>query len=186
MKNFCKLNFFKNPLNDNFILPELTEENYRKQNWYLWIYHDSAEIFNNEILSWAKDKKIVLSSSYVFCGPPNQTSIIHVDGPGRRAQFGINWVLSGHDSSMVWYKPNAIEKPSMINDVGTPYRTWNVEECQEIERHTLEGPTLINADVPHNIINRSNEHRWCVSLRIDMPIDTWAEAVYFYNPYIAT
>jgi len=186
MKNFYNLNFFKTPLKDNFVFPELTEENFKRQGWYLWHYFDNQnfDFINPKIAIWADQHSLKINHCHLFCGPPNTTSIIHCDGPPEAFQFGINWVLTGLDSYMAWYDVDDINKTTDTNISGSRYRHWTVEEAREIERCSLVGPTLVNAHVPHNIVNNSSENRWTASLRFSHDFKTWPQVVDYFDSYI--
>lgn len=187
MKNYYSLNFFANPLRADFQFPELTDENYQKQKWYLWHYvgDDNFKFISPEIANWAVENNLTINHCHLFAGPPKENSIIHSDGPEGENQFGINWVLSGYDSYMAWYQVNNL-KETEHNYSGSPYRKWDDSECVEIERCTINGPTLINAAPPHRIVNNSNEHRWTVSLRFSNSFTTWEDTVEFFKPYFKT
>lgn len=187
MKNYYLLDFFANPVRDDFQFPELTDENYQKQKWYLWHYvdGDNFKFISPDIANWAAEHNLTINHCHLFAGPPHENSIIHSDGPEGENQFGINWVLTGHDSYMAWYK-TIVDKDTSFNFSNSPYRWWDESECEEIERSTLQGPTLINAATPHRIVNNSNEYRWTVSLRFSNAFKSWNETVEFFKPYFKT
>jgi hypothetical protein len=138
-----------------------------------------------EIANWADENNLIINNCHLFAGPPKKNSIIHSDGPEGENQFGINWVLSGRDSYMSWYQVNTV-KETEYNFSNSPYRKWDDDECTEIDRYKIDGPTLINAASPHRIVNNSNEHRWTVSLRFSNSFQTWEETVEFFKPYFKT
>ena len=187
MNNFYPLNFFANPLRPEFKLPALTDDNFNRQQWYLWHYvgDDNFKVISDEIAQWAIDHNLKINNCHIFCGPPNHNSIIHSDGPPNTTQIGINWVLTGLESYMVWYKTTISEQATKTNFSNSEYRQWSDSEVEEVERCQILGPTLINAAEPHRIINNSNKHRWTISLRFQsLTFSTWQETVEFFKPWI--
>ncbi len=188
MKNYHELNFFTNPLKDNFVFPALEQENFDQQKWYLWHYVEdkNLEVVHLDIQHWAAEHKLKINNCHLFCGPPNMNSIIHRDGPPGTNQIGVNWVLSGLDSYMIWYQPNNHDMitQSKKNFSNMEYQQWDDNEVTEIERCQILKPTLINAAIPHRILNNSNQHRWTFSLRFQSStFSSWQETVNFFKPY---
>ena len=185
IKNFYHLKFFNNPLKSNFTLPKSEHKNYANQRWYLHYYQgdEHNDLINDDILAWADKNNLKVEHCHIFAGPPNEQQDIHTDGPIGISVFGINYVLSGHDSYMAWY--NATDNCDYLTTSAShPFRRWNDNECVEIERDALSGPTLINASTPHRVVNNSNEYRWSLSLRFKNNFSSWEETVKFFKPYI--
>lgn len=188
LNNCYELDFFDQPLVDNFVFPVLEDTNFKKQNWYLWHYIEDENfvLINPKIAEWAQQNKLKINNCHLFCGPPRMKSIIHRDGPPNTNQIGINWVLSGFDSYMIWYKinENLLNKESKRNFSNMEYQQWDDNEVTEIERCQMSRPTLINAAVPHRIENNSSEHRWVFSLRFQTStFDSWPDTVEFFKSY---
>lgn len=185
LKNFYALNFFKDPLLESYNLPELTNLDYDNQRWYLYYFQgdEHKKLLRPEIFEWAEQNNMYVEHCHIFAGPPNHQQDIHTDGPVESNIFGINYVLSGHDSYMAWYKASD-NYDLLYTSAGHPFRRWKDNECTEIERDELRLPTLINASVPHKVVNLSNEYRWSLSLRLKPYFKSWSETVDFFKPYI--
>jgi hypothetical protein len=147
----------------------------------LWI-NPAQNIFSETWLKSMHYRGLPISKGMIFYKPPMTIDqIAHIDlGPsGEFLHCGINWVYGGSDSQMIWY--NTPDNFSVYNskdtDANTKYASWPVTELTEIDKYTLtEEPTLVNVGVPHNI-KMGVEPRWCISARIDLPLNSWEEFV---------
>jgi len=98
---------------------------------------------------------------------------------------GINWVIGGSDSHMIWYKKTGVtqERDALTSVAFTPYLSWPVNELEEIERHTLSRTkiTLVRVDIPHAIEVRS-EDRWGISVRPKgKTFRTWEDTIDYFR-----
>ena len=65
---------------------------------------------------------------------------------------------------MKWYSSDTVGETS-VNKEGLRRTRWSASDCVSIEELTISVPTLVRTDIPHNVVNVSNEKRFCVSLR---------------------
>jgi hypothetical protein len=113
---------------------------------------------------------LILRRVELFYGPPETpyTLGIHIDnGPGDRSK--INWVFGGEGCTMHWYRVvNAKEKEKLTTPVGSKYNVFDLDEVKLLHTNTIKNPSLIQAGVPHNIVNPGHE-RWCYSMVVEDP-----------------
>jgi hypothetical protein len=106
----------------------------------------------------------------LFYGPPDTpyTLGIHIDHSyGDRSK--INWVFGGEGSTMHWYRPLAAHsKEVQFTPVHSNYTMYEPNEVKLIHSNVIRNPSLVQAGVPHNIINPGKE-RWCYSMVIMDP-----------------
>lgn len=143
-----------------------------KQVWYF----QSKDIFTQEWLDYMhQELHMPVGGAMVFYKPVGaSTDVAHVDIMQRkqiqRDNIGINWVLSGEDSHMVWYSESNLQSMMLFTQAGTPYYTWSVSDSLEIDRCKIgkNEATIINPGIPHNIHVHS-EPRWGISARLFLP-----------------
>lgn len=97
--------------------------------------------------------------------------------------FGINFVLGGTDSEMIWYELPEYLRPAgglkfKAEDSAKFVTDWNTKILGPIvDRCVIDNQgTLVNVSIPHHI-KMSNEPRWCISMRpwnLDL---SWEEIV---------
>jgi hypothetical protein len=113
---------------------------------------------------------LILRRVELFYGPPDTpyTLGIHIDnGYGDRSK--INWVFGGEGCTMHWYKAIAhSQKEVGITPVHSQYTLYEPSEVKLIHTNTIKNPSLIQAGIPHNIVNPGHE-RWCYSMVIEDP-----------------
>jgi hypothetical protein len=198
MKNFFELDFFENPLKSDFVFPEISTsikfDDPRIAR--VWNYRDKEllNIVNPDIAKWAKGNKLKLESMYIFLTSPGFRTVIHTDSASLNFNpVVINWVKDAiPDSYTIWYKPKDEFGTDLINCIDSKY-TNNIyylkmddSKMEEVERHTLTGPTLICVNTPHQAVNESNQQRWTISLRFHNNFGEWSNIVEWFKPYIKT
>lgn len=103
-------------------------------------------------------------------GPAKESLVIHVDGfidddgAYHGINCGLNWIYGSKNHVMKWYSPNTFGETS-VNKEGLRRTRWPNCDCVSIEEVSISVPTLVRTDIPHNVINLSDEKRFCVSLR---------------------
>jgi hypothetical protein len=65
---------------------------------------------------------------------------------------------------MKWYSSDTYGQTS-INKEGLKRTKWDLADCEIEKETTIIAPTLVRTDVPHNVVNLSDQKRFCVSLR---------------------
>lgn len=144
------------------------------------------DILHPTLVNFFKARNIDIGCIFIFYACPGSLpGGIHsdwgVETRGRTANFAINWTLGQpgkHD--MVWYEPKNSE---LIDDwwpvdavrasLSYPIPTFKKNTVNEIARYSIDEPTLIRTDIPHNAENYSDAPRWCFSIRTNVVPDTW-------------
>jgi hypothetical protein len=192
MQNYYPLNFLKDPLREGVFLGEdkcVSRQKINNLGYKTYYFNsDFDTIINPKILRWAEKLKMPVNEVYIFVNDPyNEIQHTHIDPQDpNELCFAINWCISGHDSEMVWY---AIKPEYSFNDVitgrsGPDGIFLDVEKLDLIERHRLQGPTLVNTSTPHGVFRYSSEPRLSVSIRFAHSFKTWSEVVKYFSPYI--
>jgi len=182
MKNYYQLNFLDKPLDENYRWPD---HEFSPRAWYYWQFYNETlkEVIHPDLLAWSQQHDLNLNGVHLFCAPPRTRQGIHIDGNGEPPLFAINWILTATQSSMTWHR-SLIQKVTE-GHIDHAYHSWQEHECEEIERFSnISGPVLVNAQVPHRVINDTDEWRYCVSVRFPGSFHTWEQCVEFFMPYI--
>jgi hypothetical protein len=180
--NYCKeLNFNFPILDPSFKFPSI-----RTTKWDLWVL-DPIGYIHTDALKFFNSLGLEIERPHLFKGPGHLKTAIHVDGHGEKAEcqpgWAINWVIGSEDSQMIWYKPLKEGNVSKTK-AGTSYETWERNDCEELYNYTIttSNPLLVKNNIPHNVINLSNNIRWCISLRFKNPMN-WDNAITFFEPF---
>ena len=91
------------------------------------------------------------------------------------ADFGINWVIGGRDSEMIWYDlPHQVYSGAgKATPAGTPYVAWPIVGLKEIDRCVIGSQAvLVRVDRPHAIVV-GDEDRLSISARTNMKFMNW-------------
>lgn len=130
------------------------------------------EIINPYWYELMESNGLILRRVELFYGPENTpyTLGIHIDnGPGDRSK--INWVFGGEGCTMHWYRITNSKPKDQLNlttPVGSRYNVFEPDEVTMIHTNTIKNPSLVQAGIPHNIINPGKE-RWCYSMVVEDP-----------------
>jgi hypothetical protein len=148
--------------------------------------YKADEIFSNSWLDTMKTIDIPIIGSLVHYKSKWHSSMeAHVDtynGVGGAA-FGINWVIGGQGSEMVWYelpdeKYRGIGKMTPAN---TPYMAWRTGMLREIDRCEIKSnAVLVRVDRPHAIVVK-NQDRLSISARTNMKLMIWEDIVNYLH-----
>jgi len=158
-------------------LPVIGSTEYYKQEG-IW-KKPISEIFSKEWIDYVDSIGLELwKSTLLFYRRPNYYAHrAHVDI--QTICCGINWIIGGEDSEMIWYKLPEGEHKTKTSIAGTPYLSWPTIELEEIGRHKLSTTklTLVRVDIPHAILVKSKD-RWCISVRpISKQFELWDDTV---------
>lgn len=146
----------------------------------------AQEIFSDKWLDAMSAINVPVTGSLVHFKPKFFSSTeAHVDtykGVGG-ACFGINWVIGGRDSEMIWYElPDEVYSGTdRITPANTPYVAWPVSELREIDRCVIGSQAvLVRVDRPHAIVVRDQD-RLSISARTNMKFMSWDGMVNYLN-----
>jgi hypothetical protein len=92
---------------------------------------------------------------------------------------------------MVWYEPKNSElidgwwpADAVRASLSYPIPTFKRDTVNEIARYSIDEPTLIRTDIPHNAENYSEEPRWCFSIRTNFTPKTWEQVYEMFKDII--
>jgi hypothetical protein len=168
-----------NPLNPNFVFPDVTSI---PDPWTIWL-PEAKDILSDEVFAWFKEIKSMPHFVHLFYGKAGRECKIHTDGIKNPVPAAINWVLSGQSSEMIWYDPLTEGNIEYVTGSKREHIYWLDNEVTEIARHQITVPTLVRTDIPHKTVNNSNEDRWCLSVRF-WPGKPWNKTVDMLADYI--
>lgn len=124
------------------------------------------DIFDTTWLSYMGSIGLPVSAAMIFYRKALATDeLAHIDA---ETTFGLNWVIEGKDSEMIWYKTpdDILTRPRKTTMSDSKYFDWPVNELEEIDRNKIESTlTLVRVDAPHSIVV-SDQNRLSVSIRI--------------------
>lgn len=100
----------------------------------------------------------------MFSTRPNTTTGIHIDGHEITSKSAINYVVNGH-GLMKWYRLTNNKTTISETSAGTGYMSFSKDICEEIDSLNINKLTLVEVCQPHNIVNLSDNFRYCFSIR---------------------
>ena len=185
-----------NSMNNYYLLPKFFTESLDPE--YQWPDHERSTlgwyyqslynkeligVMHPELLQWCQRHNLTMNSVHLFRAPPMSKQDIHVDGDGNPSLYAINWILSARKSKMIWYQPQKSREVNGHNEL--VYHSWHEDECDEIERfEDISVPVLLNTEIPHRVVNDTDEWRFCVSIRFPNEFRNWEHAVEFFQPFM--
>jgi hypothetical protein len=148
--------------------------------------HHKLDVSNlsAELLDFFKERNVYPSHVGSFRWQANFTTPIHTDNKPRgivHDTVKLNWVIGGKDSCVNWYQP--IDYKILIQEYLSPakrtlpggkefedYTHHDENNCKLIESASVSGVLIMQAGIPHNVVNPTEE-RYCFSIVL-MHIDT--------------
>ena len=109
-----------------------------------------------------------IKSAIIFAQAPGNVQELHVDGFTASRQGASNWALNlpiAEVGEMLWYS-GEYQLNETSNGQGLKYlgMDWQ-EEPRVCESVTVDRPTIVRIDVPHRVINHSENRRLMLSAR---------------------
>jgi hypothetical protein len=159
--NYLPLNF---PVKTNINFPSIDLTKDQK------MHFDAEKLIPTDLYNFFYNKlNLKISKVLLFQQLPNTECNIHLDGvTGYKARSGaLNFIESEPNTFMSWYdiiQPGKIYNVYVENLVITHFEEHQVSE---IEKTFLQGFNIVRVDIPHKIVNNSNNVRWCLSIRFD-------------------
>jgi hypothetical protein len=111
------------------------------------------------------DKNEIIRANW-FKLRPHSSGPIHLDGiQTLQDTWGLNWFINWKDTYMQWFKPKkeGVWYPTFNSRGGI---TWTEEEVELVESVELNNPCFVNIDGPHRMMSKSDDWRFCISVRI--------------------
>jgi hypothetical protein len=146
--------------------------------------------FDPTLSLWLSDLGLKINFGEVFRTGPMSETTIHVDGPAMDESCKLNWAFGASGSTMAWWR---ITDPSMdlaprSAPGGTKYIRIETSGCQMLHSEGVGSPSLVNVGIPHNIINPTNQPRWCISYMLGKTDVTqnlqWTDAIEVLGPWL--
>jgi hypothetical protein len=153
------MNYFEiadyNPIRSDFKIPKDFEPIRRYQ---------PNVVLTDKAINKLTKLGFVLREIQMFSTLPRTVTKIHIDGNSFASKSAINYVVNGI-GSMNWYRLLNSNTKYSVTEAGTGYMPFNVNDCEKIDSVNLNKLTLVEVCVPHNIVNDSDEYRYCFSIR---------------------
>jgi len=154
MTNCVDINLSLNPLKEGIDIKSYNTANH--------IRFPLSNI-NNDLISLIDKLNLKILLTELFYTKPYVITKIHIDVTGGD-YTKLNYIFGGKDSEMLWYKPKDNTTKSINKTpIDTSYISYALHEVEMIDKQFVKFPSIIQAGVPHNIINYS-EPRWCLSI----------------------
>ena len=119
-----------------------------------------------------KTKEDIVNIAIVSC-KSHSRSPVHVDTIADGHVSAINFpIYNCKDTYTCFYKIlNNAEPRTAVQEHGDPYLDYDLKDLEEIDRLYLHKAAVFNTQVPHGIINETDETRIILSVRFNTPID---------------
>lgn len=151
-------------LHTKLLLPQPFAQGYNVESWEKTrrVQLLVSTHINPDIISILSSVSIKIMLAELFYSPPNFVSGIHSDTYANDISK-INWVFCSSDSYMNWHR-QLVAKGS-IRPGSHAFIPYKPDEVELIESGCIASPSLIQAAVPHNVVN-GDKDRWAVSLML--------------------
>jgi hypothetical protein len=129
-------------------------------------YKLSAIEYPASIIKWLDQYGIFVAWIDAICMPPHSTIPIHIDGQRlNSSRCKLNWVYCQGETKTEWWTINQLQDTSATSvlDNTANYLRFDPAECTQVWSAQLGQPSLIEAGLPHSVINSSEYPRWCLS-----------------------
>lgn len=131
---------------------------------------DLEKILFKEDIEYFENIGCKIREINLFYTKPMSSSIIHIDGFNTdRAIGAVNKVLLDQHSNweMQWFTiKNKKKLDQLISSGNTAFMPLDENDCELFEKCNYNNqPYLVRVDVPHKIVNLSNNTRYCISIR---------------------
>jgi hypothetical protein len=129
-----------------------------------------------------KKYSLEICHSEVFYTPPYTKTVgIHIDSENIASQTKINYVFGASGSRMQWFTPkDSTIVPALKKTViDSYYYHYNDDQCDLIYSAKVEQPSMVEVGVAHDVVNNTNDPRWCLSFMMYDPYQkirpSWAD-----------
>jgi len=145
--------------------PGFPLENKESSQHYKYDYKN----IDKQLIQSLEDKNIFVTFAEIFYSPPFTKIPIHLDAPNLTHFTKLNICISEKNSYMNWYKvkPAYENKPAKLTVLSRPYLEYEPEEVDLLYSQCINGVYLINAAIPHDSTNFTNQPRWTLSLGLN-------------------
>jgi hypothetical protein len=142
------------------------------------------------IHGWLAILGVGIHHAEIFYTAPRWSTAIHADGAKLDEHTKLNWVYGATGSRMCWYRDNknGLGYTKATTRIGTEYYRWDPANCTEVWSCEIGQPSLVNVGGPHNVVNDTDDGRWCMSLvlkdRRTNELVQWDQAIGIFNPFV--
>jgi len=144
---------------------------------------------NKETLDWFLSNGLNVVQSMIFSYLPWSRTHIHTDGFVNTKDFSICTAINfsiGGAGSIEWHKPldsSSISLPKLTPVAKSPYHDLDRGKSKLLDIYNIKkNPVLIDVDTYHCGTNKSNEHRYSITLRWS-PRTTFQQSLEIFKPY---
>jgi len=154
------------------------------------IWNLPVEKIDPRIHGWLALRGIMVHHAEIFYTAPRWSTAIHADGSRLDEHVKLNWAYGAASSRMCWYNDNkgGLGYTTAKTRIGTEYYRWDPADCDMAWSANIGQPSLVNVGGPHNIVNDTDEGRWCMSLvlkhRSTNELVQWDQAIDIFNPFV--
>jgi len=116
------------------------------------------------------DKPLRIKTAIIFGQSASNVQGTHVDGFARKRYGASNWALNipvfnCDQGEMIWYAGDYILKPATnTSKIGYQRIIW-ITPTSPAASKIIDAPTIVKVDVPHQVINHSDQRRVMLSVR---------------------
>jgi hypothetical protein len=144
----------------------------------------------DEFLSWLDQLNLKIHYSEIFYCPANGNIFKHSDCIDPLDSCKVNWVYDQGETYMRWFTLTSDAELKLRNNfIGGHYYSCDRDDQYFLDyQHRIQKPTLVNAAVPHDVINYSDFDRWAISLVFIKKDDDkrigYSELIKILSPYL--
>ena len=84
--------------------------------------------------------------------------------------YSLNLPLSGCKNTYVNFYRSSSQAEELLTMAGNKYFAYKKEDCELIDRLELTSPYIINVKVPHAVVNKNNEPRITLLIRLNTTV----------------
>lgn len=135
---------------------------------YTIIKYPIHDILEPSFIDELESTGMELREVQLFISPPNQAGGIHIDGHQVDTDAAaINFVLDDNTNwQMEWFTiTNLEEVKKLTSSSNTSYIPLTSRQCERTYTFKSIHPFIVRIGVAHRVVNLSNKHRYCISLR---------------------
>lgn len=145
-----------------------------------------AEFLHPILISYFDTIQLPISGVMMFWRSSGYSNThAHIDfrstDPDSIVYCGINYVVGGIGSEMVWYEAPNKSMVSALTEARTNFTSERIDHLIEKSRGCIGNElTLVRTDLPHAIMMKT-EPRLCISIRLQERFSSWESAVHKFT-----
>lgn len=158
MKYFQEINF-----------PNFEQSNKEIQEYFNYLYPDKSSVKNffnfppkdvfikmcPTVFKGFEELRLHFKAIFMIGVVHNTNRNIHIDNSPHPCR--IQWpLINPRSAETVWYEADPNDKIIEILPNGVPYVSYRSQDCKEVARTCITGPTIIRVEQPHAIDRKSN------------------------------